>query len=858
MGVSAVRIQDKDWKKKLSVVRSTSDPTKYWLVLVNPDWSKITGWVKWPASSVDWDVVLFDGNGWNVLKDSGVKLCEKQDVCNMVDTLTGADHCHYPTAKAVTDAMSCLGWWDMLKSVYDPCCCNGDAFDFNNFHNKPQSCDYDINGLSDACGYKNYWDGKQDALTAGNNITISWTTISWDYNYAEPTTAAATATKCVCIPEITQLCPGQTIIIKPTITATNCATNLKLNDFDAYPVRYNNAALTSTTDGYVWWANQLAQLVFDWSYRHVVSKSYDANTTYTMNYQVDAWKYKAGVGNYAISRYVLAMEKGDGTWEKIVATNANYSTWTSKGVNTNWFRLWRVRYYSTTTVVANGALIATNTMNSKAASVDLRYSTNCGWVTNWWEWDYIYLVGTIWNDWLFYLDTTTWWTNQLPSAKDGKVYIRLWLCLAAWWYTCSLLEEKPVFYYDNGIKVYGVADNKQDSLVSWTNIKTINGCDVLWSGDLCIAWWVTSVNGCTGDVCLNIPTDNCELWNGCGYITWISCNDVTSALGYTPYNNTNPCWYTTCTGTLTSGDLACYACCCDIPTDNCQLANWCWYLKSGDLSGYQKVCNLVCDLTNPDNTHYPSAKAVADALSGAGTGDMLKSTYDPCGCNTNVFNYNNLYNKPTIPTDNCQLANGCGYTTCTWTVSSCSDIISKLWYTPYNSTNPNGYTTCTGTLVASDLNGYAKSCDLCAVATSWKYCDLSGTPTIPTDNCQLSNGCWYVKSTALCTVATSGKYCDLNWQPTIPTDNCQLANGCWYTTCTGTLSSCSDITTALWYTPYSSANPNGYTSCTWTLTAANICDAVFSSAWDGVTTKAPSMNAVYDVLWDVETLLANI
>ena len=32
----------------------------------------------------------------------------------------------------------------------------------------------------------------------------------------------------------------------------------------------------------------------------------------------------------------------------------------------------------------------------------------------------------------------------------------------------------------------------------------------------------------------------------------------------------------------------------------------------------------------------------------------------------------------------------------------------------------------------------------------------------------------------------------------------------------------------------------------------------FWASWDWVTDKAPSMNAVYDVLWDVETLLSNI
>ena len=37
-----------------------------------------------------------------------------------------------------------------------------------------------------------------------------------------------------------------------------------------------------------------------------------------------------------------------------------------------------------------------------------------------------------------------------------------------------------------------------------------------------------------------------------------------------------------------------------------------------------------------------------------------------------------------------------------------------------------------------------------------------------------------------------------------------------------------------------------------------VSDAAYSSAWDGDTTHAPSKNAVYDVLWDINTLLANI
>lgn len=46
MTKSVTKIQDKDSTRRLSVVRSTEDPTKYWVVILNPDGSKIR-WPKW-------------------------------------------------------------------------------------------------------------------------------------------------------------------------------------------------------------------------------------------------------------------------------------------------------------------------------------------------------------------------------------------------------------------------------------------------------------------------------------------------------------------------------------------------------------------------------------------------------------------------------------------------------------------------------------------------------------------------------------------------------------------------------------------------------------------------------------------
>lgn len=42
---------------------------------------------------------------------------------------------------------------------------------------------------------------------------------------------------------------------------------------------------------------------------------------------------------------------------------------------------------------------------------------------------------------------------------------------------------------------------------------------------------------------ITVPTNTNELTNGAGYITGISSSDVTTALGYTPYNSTNPSGY---------------------------------------------------------------------------------------------------------------------------------------------------------------------------------------------------------------------------------------------------------------------------------------------------------------------------
>ena len=183
---------------------------------------------------------------------------------------------------------------------------------------------------------------------------------------------------------------------------------------------------------------------------------YDTNTTYTINYNIDAGRVKAGgTGAQAISRYSLILMNPDGTWEKLTDTSAAYSTGTTKKVNPKGFILGQIKYYNDTTVLKGGDLMAANYAYNKVASFIGAYSFNCGTAPGWDIGDYIYLVGTVDSDGLFYLDNTKWWSNALPTSNDGKVYIRLGIALTTTDSTMSLLDDRPVFYHDgNNVRLY--------------------------------------------------------------------------------------------------------------------------------------------------------------------------------------------------------------------------------------------------------------------------------------------------------------------------------------------------------------------------------------------------------------------
>lgn len=152
--------------------------------------------------------------------------------------------------------------------------------------------------------------------------------------------------------------------------------------------------------------------------------------------------------------------------------------------------------------------------------------------------------------------------------------------------------------------------------------------------------------------------------------------------------------------------------------------------------------------------------------------------------------YNDLTNKPTIPTKTSDLTNDSGFITNTvnnltnYTLSSSlssvatsgsyNDLTNKPTI-PVVPTNVSAFTNDSGYITkdVNDLTNYTLTSSLSTVATSGSYNDLSSKPTIPDVSNfitkDVNNLTYYTLTTSLSSVATSGNYNDLSNKPTIPT-----------------------------------------------------------------------------------------
>lgn len=231
------------------------------------------------------------------------------------------------------------------------------------------------------------------------------------------------------------------------------------------------------------------------------------------------------------------------------------------------------------------------------------------------------------------------------------------------------------------------ASTYQTALVSGTSIKTVNGNSLLGSGNIQIDAGVASFNTRTGAITL-------------------TSGDVTTALGFTPYNATNPSGYITGNQTITI---------------------------SGDASG-SGATSIALTLANSGVAAGTYTKVTVDAKGRVTTGASLASgdlpTYTgtiTSGQVTTALGYT-PYNA----------TNPSGYIT---GITS-GMVTTALGYTPYNSSNPSGYTNNTGTVTSVSGTGTVSGLTLTGTVTGSGSLTLGGSITgfLPTSGGTLSGG----------------------------------------------------------------------------------------------------------------------
>lgn len=221
----------------------------------------------------------------------------------------------------------------------------------------------------------------------------------------------------------------------------------------------------------------------------------------------------------------------------------------------------------------------------------------------------------------------------------------------------------------------------QETLVSGTNIKTVDGNSILGSGNLELSTYLPfptewTTTGTTKALCDDIASDTTAV-EGKAYLGEVTCSDLPNSLSNAEIvveimdgtTASNKVIKLTCTSGNTSPYMWIYT-----------------YWNNGtDVSGWQSFA------TSAQGTKADTAVQPSDLATVATTGD-----------------YSDLTNKPTIPA---------AQVNSDWNANSgVAQILNKPTL---------------GTMASESANDYTPTSGLATVATSGAYSDLTGTPTIP-------------------------------------------------------------------------------------------------------------------------------
>lgn len=411
------------WTPQVWQVPVYVDEDTFWWWTGGGNWD-----VAWPASSTDWDIVLFDWATGKLIKDSWVQLSSKLD------------------AAALSNTAYWSGWdWD---TTHTP---TKDAL-----YDKIHTMDVEIwNKAADNTVVKLSW-----------NQTINWTKTFWTSPVVPSKTSAATNDWTAIATEAqVKLVADDVATINWKIPSAATSSNQladknyvddSINSVTAYYITKN-----ANGDQFATYAELAAATTFysggqvrvptKNDYTIVLSDEQHDNATTRYIYN-NGWEYQYTVNETAMTQAQLnALNSGITSWK--VSTYDGYSTWKQDALSTA--QLNAVNSWITSGKVSTYDWYAT-TIASKANDNEV--------------------VHTSWAETIN--GTKTFWTSPVVPNKTTAA-TNTWTAIAT---------EAQVY-------------KKQDTLVSWTNIKTINWESILDSWNITVsssttttctltsAWW---------------------------------------------------------------------------------------------------------------------------------------------------------------------------------------------------------------------------------------------------------------------------------------------------------------------------------------------------------------------------------
>ncbi len=273
--------------------------------------------------------------------------------------------------------------------------------------------------------------------------------------YVTCTTSASVSTKEVVAASRAPVA-GDIVIV--TFTNGNSVSNptLNINSSGAMNIRLGttNASTTTMTVG----AGGVVPLYFDGTYYNMFG-SYRASDADNYDRMLHGVAKQMGETLY---RYKLILEGTDGKFYPIVTTNQTSTTVVQKTPTNATLKIGgNIFYYDTTTTVAADGTVNNTYSEINTANMVYSFNQNGGYQLQ----RPIYLVGTPQASGGYKLDST-YYTQDLPTTEDGKIYIQLGIVYEQ--NSLRLEIEHPIYEFKDGkVRPY-IAEHTHETFDNFT------------------------------------------------------------------------------------------------------------------------------------------------------------------------------------------------------------------------------------------------------------------------------------------------------------------------------------------------------------------------------------------------------